>query len=390
MVSAHSRSAEAAPPAESNRNSDRVAPVDHRHVSPAMHQEQVPGVTPRSNHPTDVANRENTMFANGFSFSQVNGGNNITDGKPQLTADNANGGQGASALPKDVVHITTTLPGSYKPGMDRQMNGSGFLVNTACDAKPSARGEQLIATADHVTQDNRGQEYKLGANLFQNKSVLDKKDLNTEGNKLVAATDPKRENILYPSQQEYAAQELKYIQQNFDDIKKVSQESSPGAKGITQEGLEEYRRRNTKIDVETQAGHFPATVAGRAEKGVDVAVLKLDKLTPEQQQQLGPNQTCATDVNLGDSVKSVGYKKTVDGTVEGVKTLQQLQDKNESIKTSPPLYPGMSGGPTFTANHELLGINHATSPNNGYVTPNDDLTPVLQGIADKDRLKKNR
>jgi hypothetical protein len=288
------------------------------------------------------------------------------------------------ALLKDgVVKITPTFPGTGRFTLDGSAEGTGFLINANGDRGPSKPGEQLIGTADHVVEDRLRQSYQLGANLFADKSELSKADLEKKGNEVVAGVDDKKAQQIFKSNRDYARDELSYLSGNFDQIQKVSKELNPNAKGITLDGLDEYRRRNTTLDVETAAGHFNAKIANR-DPGTDVAVLRISGLKPDEQKRIGPNREFETsELAIEQPVKSVGFKKSVDSKIDGLEQVTSLKDTKESITLDQALEKGMSGGPTFANNFKVIGINHATDRRAGigFITPITELRPLLQEIA---------
>jgi hypothetical protein len=285
-------------------------------------------------------------------------------------------------LEQGIVKITPTFPGTGRFTIDGNGEGSGFLVNARGDNGPSKPGEQLIATADHVIEDRLRKVYQLGPNLFEGKSELSKEDLARRGSEVVAGIDNKKPHEIFKGNQDYARDELSYLTGNFDGIAAVSKKLDPAVKGITLDGLDEFRRQNTRLDVETAAGRFQAQIAGR-EPGPDAAVLRISKLTPEQQRKIGPNIAFETeDLQMGQDVKSVGFKKTVASKIDGLEQITSLGDTTESVVVNKPLEKGMSGGPTLTESFRAAGINHATGTDKGFFTPITEVQPLLKDIAE--------
>jgi len=285
-------------------------------------------------------------------------------------------------LKDGVVKLHVTLPGSSAPGFEVKAEGSGFLVNTKGDAGPSKPGEQLVATADHVVEDRNGEIYKTGHNLFDKKSDLSMKDFFARSSELLSQQDAYKGPLgVAPSKRDEMGYEMDYIRDHFKDISKVSAQVNPGAKGITEEGLAEYRREHTKIDAETAAGSFSGSIADR-DPGTDLAVVRLSGLTPDQQAHIGHNQEFeTTPLKDGDQLTMVGAKKTASGPIQG---LQQWKDMGD---TAPGIIigtydaeKGMSGGPARAVDHKVVGVNHAKDHGVGNIISVEELRPILQEI----------
>ncbi|GEM_PF-952920 len=314
------------------------------------------------------------------SFRQTNNSNGADSLPPmELTAGDGKADSSSSATNKSQLEQGVVQLDTSDPGRRDNSDCTGFLVNKEGTSDLPKDDTRLIGTAAHCITDRQGDQYKLDKNLFGKNGTdsLSKEDLSKRGDAIVKKQDPTKPGLIYASEQDKAKHELDHLKQNYDGIKSVSKEKDPSAKGITSEGLKEFRQRQTTTTVDTAAGKFKAEPVA-IDKDNDVAVIKIKGLSPEQQQKLGPNQKFGTEpLQMNDKTYSIGQGKIKEGHIDGLDRFEHLGDKNDSIIIDRGLDHGMSGGPTRDEKGDVVGVNHAGSAKWGAVTPITDLKKVL-------------
>jgi S1-C subfamily serine protease len=180
--------------------------------------------------------------------------------------------------------------------------------------------------------------------------------------------------------------------EHYDDILKLTQESNPGAQGLTLQGLQEYYKRNDSFKVDTAAGTFDAKLVAESTES-DIAILQVSNLSHEQQQRLGSNLPLANEQpTKGEPVVATGYVKgdfkSRFGAVIGIGRLLD-HDGSDQLKTNAYIEHGLSGGPlrrsdVATPNHagDVVGVNHGSALGAvGYHGQTPDLRKLLRAIS---------
>lgn len=340
---------------------------------------------------TSVVQREEAMFGNGFSFEHASDpfkGNDGTqlvrkgvDTTPAIRGIETRGGgatpnesaptpnDSAPPKPGDAPKAATgnervvTLRANLSDGGDFGP-GSGFPIDLDGGVKDARDGTRHFATAYHVVGDYLGQlnhlpnDIKYGRLDTDGDGSASREELQTYINN--HRNNRPRSEIVRPQAQ--------HVLENFDEIAKVSKELDPSATGVSEAGLKEYYHRNHRLQVETEHGTFPAKVVA-ADDPDDVAIIRIDNLTPEQEAAFGDNFPLARQPHkVGDDVESVGRVKG--NLVESERKVTEEKtagyrnsDGPRFFKSSKPLIGGVSGGPTTRLNpetglKEVVGINH--------------------------------
>lgn len=287
------------------------------------------------------------------------------------------------------------------------MGGSAFPVNLDGIATTPRDGQRLFATNAHVVSDllsgTPDAVYKFGGNLFTDKAILSQGDLLAKGQSIIndvrTGKTPPPENSTADGVAGAYSRQLDYLSKHFDEIKSFS----GGANGITQAGLDRFRKQNERISAVTDAGNFGLRTVAK-DDGRDVAIVQACNLTPQQQEALGPDRKLADrDPRPGDFVVFRGYPRgqfsKEDSYVFGT---QRPRDKYRetvpTIKTWPGTDHGGSGsevdfvdsrGPRtpepLSARTEVIGMAHETDdrsgvPKQGHIMPVSALKHLLARI----------
>jgi len=281
--------------------------------------------------------------------------------------------------PGPVVQIVTRFGGTNAPPAE----GTGVLVGPDGQKKEPIDGQRLIATAHHVVGEGGDPEdrkiYQTNEQNFRTgdrdgNGVLSKEELTAQiqnMNNAVANPHPEQLPEHGATDKERLFQ-LNHVQQNFDQISKISQDMAPGQKidGITEKGLEEYYRRNLDISINTHKGEFKGERVATDQQG-DGSVVRM-KLDPKVEQALGDNMPITRTLpKVGEKISTEGYRGVTalprfsDGThVRSLITNEGKfaqhgtpQDRKDIIDV--PANGGMSGGPATNKRGEIVGINSA-------------------------------
>lgn len=130
-----------------------------------------------------------------------------------------------------------------------------------------------------------------------------------------------------------------------------------------------------KINVTFKNAQYPAKIVSK-NKGLDVAILKLEKMTDGLVLHLQKSP------RIGESVFTLGYPNigvqglSIKFTSGDINALSGLRDDENFMQISVPLQPGNSGGPLFDMKGNFLGVivsrlNDSYSLNlSGYVPQN--------------------
>lgn len=288
-----------------------------------------------------------------------------------------------------VVQLTTRFGGTNQ----RPNHGSGFLVGPEGQKNEPIDGQRFIATAHHVVGENHANSdtrkiYETLGQDFANTDgngdkVLSKEEIGKKINELENAPTKDRQN----KEQTF---QFKHLNDNFDEISKISKELNPSAPdGISEQGLREYYRRNTDITVDTKRGTFKAELADVNDRS-DTALLKM-KLDPRVEKALGDNIPLARDFRQGERIQAEGYPgvNTDSGLLRfyhqaagKLKITGRDETGGRHISEMSKTFPGMSGGPTRNSKGEALGVNSADAELDGknylYTGPASDLREMLR------------
>lgn len=340
-----------------------------------------------------IAQREDAMFANGFSFEQASDpfkskGNNgtqlVREGVDTTPAIRGIETRGGGATPNDSFPTpkdsAPTKPGEAPKaatGNERVVTlranlsdggdfgpGSGFPIDLNGGVKDARDGTRHLATAYHVVGDYLGQLNNIPNDIKHGRLDTDR-DGSASRDELQTYINNHRDRS---PRSEMVRPQAQHVLENFDEIAKVSKELDPSATGVSEAGLREYYNRNHRLQVETEHGTFPAKVVAADDRD-DVAIIQVDNLTPEQEAAFGDNFPLARQPHkVGDDVESVGRVKgnlveSERKVTEDKTTGYYNSDGPRFFKSSKPLIGGVSGGPTTRLNpetglKEVVGINH--------------------------------